>query len=201
MKCRLLCVLHGFCLPYKTPLRNTLEPLAAAAPLGLLTGDLEIACRATTGAFCGVRVESIHQETKNCIHAFREMEQELLVSHLSVFCQMLLDNLRYPKKDPCLLTGDALDEKTAIERVERAGDESVRSTHRFCFSGSTSSNSSSSSYDSDKSTRNSSSSSSSSTTKSSRLSASPKGIHKMGNNDSKYKHCPVSILSIHSFSL
>lgn len=128
MKCRLQCVMHGFCLPYKIPLRDTLEPLAAAAPLGLLTGDTEIAClslhcRAITGAFCGVELETIHQEMKNCIHGFRDMDQGLLVSHLSVFCQML-ENLRYAKNDPCLLTGDALDEKIAILRVKRAGDES-----------------------------------------------------------------------------
>jgi predicted ATPase len=121
MKCRLLCVLHGFCVPYTTALRDTLEPLKAAAPLGLLTGDLEIAClslhcQAITGAFCcSLRVEKSHNEMTNYIRTFREMEQDLLVSHLSVFAQMM-ENLLHPKRDTCLLTGDALNEAKAIER-------------------------------------------------------------------------------------
>jgi predicted ATPase len=128
MKCRLTLVLHGFCLPYKTPLRDTLEPLKAAAPLGFLTGDLEIAClslhcRAITGAFCGIPVESTHSEMLRYIGTFREMGQDLLVSHLSVFAQMM-ENLRYPKRDPCLLTGNALNEGKTIERVKLARDES-----------------------------------------------------------------------------
>ena len=46
MKCRLLVMTHGYCMPYTEPIINCLEPLIVAARSGNITGDIDMSCLA-----------------------------------------------------------------------------------------------------------------------------------------------------------
>lgn len=131
MKCRGCVTMYIYCLPYKRPMQEMLDPLEKGAQLGLITGDVDIAClcsefRAIMSLFCGYELNQILSETTDHLKNCKKWGQPYHVSYTSILLQTLESLVHIninEKADPCTLIGKAFNENIWMKKSKEAHND------------------------------------------------------------------------------
>lgn len=126
-KCRVQTSLAAGSLPFKVPFRQMLKPLEDAGSAGFATGDIDFGCaalvlRVYAMFFCGERLDLVLSVTREYKKNFKRSGRRNRLIPLSVLLQAI-ENLNCTTNDPCIFTGEAMDEERWIERSEAINDQ------------------------------------------------------------------------------
>ncbi|MEH2357550.1 ATP-binding sensor histidine kinase [Nostoc sp.] len=118
------CVWH-----WKEPLNNSLPFLREGYEVGLETGDLESAaiCGFIYISYCwflGKELSDLSRESAAFRDQLKQLNQEGLTSHLTVFQQPIL-NMLGNSAEPWHLTGNAFNREEIVPALQRSGDQTA----------------------------------------------------------------------------
>ncbi|MEH2205635.1 MAG: AAA family ATPase [Nostoc sp.] len=118
------CVWH-----WKEPLKNSLPYLREGYEVGLETGDLESAaiCGFIYISYCwflGKELSDLSRESAAFRDQLKQLNQEGLTSHLTVFQQPIL-NMLGDSAEPWQLTGNAFNREEIVPALQRSGDQTA----------------------------------------------------------------------------
>lgn len=120
-----LCI-EGDIKHWKEPARETVTPLLYAYQVGLEAGDIIFATYCAFYAFCnsyfcGTNLITLDEEMANYSQAFRQLNQETVLSWTELHRQAIL-NLIHPSDRPGDLIGDAYNEAESLRFHQQSND-------------------------------------------------------------------------------
>jgi diguanylate cyclase (GGDEF)-like protein len=118
---------YTFCIHWKEPLRNILEPLLKASISGLQTGDIEFSTGALvahshTAFFCGTELSRLREQYLTHINAIRPLMHHRNQQVVELHLQMAL-NLLEGSDYPDIIKGAIFDEDQALPALKQANDQ------------------------------------------------------------------------------
>lgn len=118
LKARILFLFNGFIMHWKQHARKALKPLMKAYRQGLETGDFEFAClaahvRCYISCHVGRELGGLEREMASFSDVFARFNQEKALSDNARYRQLVL-NLIGRSENPCLLIGEAYDERVML---------------------------------------------------------------------------------------
>jgi len=134
LKAKTIFLVNTFVRHWKEHLKETLNPLIFAYSSGLETGDLEYAAYAAgiysyNLYFTGQELSEVEREMAIYKEAMVNLKQEKAIYPHSIYQQTVL-NLRGAVEDPCVLIGEAYNEKISLPIHRQALDRgSIRNVY------------------------------------------------------------------------
>ena len=117
---------YVFLMPWKEPLRGTLEPLLSGYRNGLETGDLEFASyllcfHSIFSYYTGKELTELERELTSHSRLLNELKQERAFHALELYRQIVL-NLIDRSGNPCELTGEIFNEQQMLGILPKVND-------------------------------------------------------------------------------
>ncbi|MFB2919651.1 trifunctional serine/threonine-protein kinase/ATP-binding protein/sensor histidine kinase [Aerosakkonema funiforme] len=114
LKAKVISMINGYIIPWKTHAKETIEPLTEAIHSGLETGDIEYAGYSATTyclavLFTGEHLENVAQKYNQYIELMSRIKQEFLINYKKIWKQFAL-NLQGLSENHCLLVGQSFNE-------------------------------------------------------------------------------------------
>lgn len=118
---------YGLTFTLFEPLRQQLKPLLLAHRVGLGSGDIEQSLisagfYALIGLNASVPLDELISDAKPFIHLAKMHKQTKSVHYISPTVQLAI-NLSRPCDNPCLLTGEVMDEEMTLKECKEAKNE------------------------------------------------------------------------------